>query len=68
MVARKKASKKTFTVELRRTLVEAVSIEVEAVDHDDAAEKALAVIEEGRDQYDWELSEDETEVTDIYPG
>lgn len=64
MVARKKQS---FTVELRHTRVESVSLTVEAESRDEASQIALQMHEDGQtEDADWNLSEDETEVSDIY--
>lgn len=64
MVARKKQS---FTVELRHRRVESISITVEAESQDEASEIALQKHADGEvDSADWELTDDETEVTDIY--
>lgn len=66
MVARKKSSKKIFVVEVKRTLIEAVSLNVEAADADEAEELAFKRIEAGVDPDEWDLQEDESEVQDIY--
>jgi hypothetical protein len=57
---------KTFTVEIKRTTVEGVSFEVEAQDEDEAREKAFAKLEDGEDEVDYDLIDDEKEVTDVY--
>jgi hypothetical protein len=65
MVARKIAETKPrlFTVELRRTVVEHVSLSVEAASLEEARQTAL----ESSDPETWDLAEDETVVTDAYP-
>ncbi len=69
MVARKKTALKTFNVQLRHTRIEDICVTVEARDMDHASELALEMHEAGETaDGDWDLSEDETEVTDIYPG
>jgi hypothetical protein len=64
----KKAKKatKSFTVEIKRTTIEGVSFEVEAANEDEARDKAFEMLETGEDACDWDLQEDDKEVTDIY--
>ncbi len=58
---------KKFIVELRRTVVEAISIEVEAASEELAKKRALKQFEEGSaNDVSWDLEEDETEVTGVY--
>ena len=69
MVVRKnvEAQSRFFTVELRRTVVEQVSLSVEAASLQEARQMALDIVEEGSDPDEWELEKNETFVTDAYP-
>ena len=58
-------SKKSYTVEFRRAVIEGLSIKVKASDAEEAKEKALQVLANDSSP-DWETIEEETEVTDVY--
>ncbi len=57
---------KTWTVELKKTMVETASIEVTAANVEEAKAIAFERLEEGEDDVDWNMDEDETEITDCY--
>ena len=60
------SNKKSYTVEIKRTTTECVAFEVLASSEDDARESAWQKLEDGEDEADYELLEDEKEVTDVY--
>jgi len=60
------SNKKSYTVEIKRTTTECVVFEVLASSEDDARESAWQKLEDGEDEADYELLEDEKEVTDVY--
>lgn len=62
-----KKIKKLFTVDLKRTFVERVAIEVEAFDSDEAFELAEKRLE-GDEEFDWDFSDEEVIVDDVYPS
>jgi hypothetical protein len=66
MPKKTKKATKSYTVEIKRTTIEGVSFEVEAKDADEAREKAFEMLENGEDACDWDLMEDDKEVTDVY--
>lgn len=58
--------KRTFTVEIRRTTVTGLSIDIEAADAEEARELAFKKLKDGYGEFDDDLLEDEKEVTDVY--
>jgi hypothetical protein len=57
---------KTYTVAIMRTTIEHTCITVEAANEDAARDEAFVRLEVGDDDFDWELMDDDMEVTDIY--
>lgn len=61
----KAIKEKTFSVEIKRTLVEAVCIEVQASNEDDAANKAEEIARDDAGILEWEFQDDDMVINQI---